>query len=339
MQNKLRFGIVGCGHIAKRHAENASRYGVLVAVCDIVKEKADKLSQSYNAKSYYTIEQLLQVANEMDVIAVCTPNGLHAKHAIQCLEAGVHVLCEKPMAITTASCQEMIKAANVSKKQLVVVKQNRFNSPVHELKNILSEGRLGKVYSVQVNCFWNRSVDYYKQADWRGTKELDGGILFTQFSHFIDILQWMIGDVEKVEAVLANYSHRGIVDFEDTGTVSFQFENGVMGNMMYTINSFKKNMEGSFTIFAEKGTVKIGGQYLNEIAFQSIDGFSIEQTTLASGSANDYGIYTGSMSNHDKVYANLVDVITHNAPATANAYEGMKTVEIIENIYKAARYI
>lgn len=333
----IRFVIIGCGRIAWRHAAHIAARGQLIAVCDTDKERADQLARQFDARAYYTLDDLLQKEQQVDVAAICTPNGLHASHAIACLKAGLHVLCEKPMAITVEDCGEMIKTAEKANRRLFAIKQNRFNPPVAAVKQLIDEGRLGRIFSVQLSCFWNRDDAYYHHS-WKGTKLLDGGTLFTQFSHFIDLLYWMIGDVKNVEAYIANYAHRHTIEFEDTGVVILQFYNGVIGTLNYTVNSHQQNMEGSLTIFAEKGTVKIGGQYLNELEYQNIEGYQIEH--LPEGNkANNYGSYQGSMSNHDKVYDNLIDVLTNNAAISTNSFEGLKTVEIIEKIYAAARTI
>ncbi len=334
--NKLNFAIVGCGRIAQRHAEHIHKIGKLVATCDIDAGKAKALAEKYHARCFSDIEDMLQL-KEINVVSVCTPNGLHAEHSIKSLQAGFHVLCEKPMALTTQDCSAMIHAAERANKRLFIVKQNRFNPPVAAVKNIIDEGRLGKIYSVQLNCFWNRNEEYYKNS-WKGTKALDGGTLFTQFSHFIDLLYWMIGDVESVQAFRGNMGHEGIIEFEDTGAVNLKFHNGVIGTINYTVNAHGKNMEGSLTIFGEKGTVKIGGQYLNELEYQDIENFVIEN--LPPGNPpNQYGKYQGSMSNHDKVYQNLIEVLVGNGVIATNGLEGLKTVEIIEKIYKAAIWV
>ena len=330
----VKFAIIGCGRIAQRHAEHINNKGKLVAVCDVVKEKADALAEKYSAIKYYSIEELLQNEKEIDVIAICSPNGLHAEHSISCLKAGFHVLCEKPMAISIKDCGEMIQAAEKSNRRLFSIKQNRYNPPVAALKKIVEEGRMGKINSFQLNCFWNRNDDYYKNS-WKGTMKLDGGTLYTQFSHFIDLLYWMLGDVDQVQVFTGNYAHQGIIEFEDTGVVILKLTNGAIGTINYTVNSFQKNMEGSFTLFGEKGTVKIGGQYLNKLEYQNIEGYTIEN--LPEGNQpNNYGDYVGSMSNHDKVYDNVIDVLRNNASITTSAFEGLKTVEIIDKIYKAA---
>jgi UDP-N-acetyl-2-amino-2-deoxyglucuronate dehydrogenase len=330
----IRFAIIGCGRIAQRHAEQINKQGRLEAVCDVISAKADELAVQYNARSYYNIDDLFLNEKNLDVIVVCTPNGLHAQHSIQSLQAGFHVLCEKPMALNVKDATEMVETANKSNRKLFVVKQNRFNPPVAAVKKALDEKRLGKIFSLQLNCFWNRAPTYYENS-WKGTLQFDGGTLYTQFSHFIDLLYWLIGDVKQVNAFMSNYAHKDIIEFEDTGVVLLEFTNGAIGTLNYTVNSYGLNMEGSLTLFGEKGTVKIGGQYLNELEYQNIRDYRIDN--LPPGNiANNYGTYTGSMSNHDKVYDNVIDVLQNDAQVSATAEEGLKTVEIIQKIYKAA---
>jgi len=242
------------------------------------------------------------------------------------------VLCEKPMAINVQDAGMMINTAEKTNKRLFIVKQNRFNPPVEAVKKIIDEGRLGEIFSVQLNCYWNRNHEYYSTSDWKGKKKLDGGTLFTQFSHFLDLLFYLIGDISEAHSFLDNYAHKNEIEFEDTGVAILKFYNGVIGTVNYTVNSFNKNMEGSITIFAEKGTVKIGGEYLNELEYQNIEGYEIKD--LPKGNPpNNYGKYFGSMSNHDKVYENVVDVLTNGGIIATNGFEGLKTVEIINKIY------
>lgn len=334
-ESVLNFAIVGCGRIAQRHAQHIASVGRLVATCDIIPERAKDLAESHGANSYPCIEEMLRSEKGIDVVSVCTPNGLHAQHTIAALRAGSHVLCEKPMAISVADCGAMIQAAEVASRRLFIVKQNRFNPPVAAVKNLLDEGKLGRVYSVQLNCYWNRDAQYY-QDSWKGTASLDGGSLYTQFSHFIDLLYWMIGDVKDAFAITDNYAHQDTVEFEDTGVVALRFHNGVLGGIHFTTNAYDRNMEGSLTIFAENGTLKIGGQYLNELEYQRIKDFEI--TNLPKGNpANSYGHYQGSMSNHGDVYKNVVDVLTGGGVIATNGFEGLKTVEIIDKIYTAAK--
>lgn len=333
--SKLKFAIVGCGRIAARHAEHISTFGELIAVCDLKKERADDFASKYSCNAYYNIEDLLITENSCEIISVCTPNAFHAEHSIKSLESGKHVLCEKPMALSVKDCENMITVAEKSNKRLFVIKQNRFNPPISALKKVLEEKRLGNIYSFQMNCFWNRNKNYYKNSDWKGSKKLDGGTLFTQFSHFIDLLYWLLGDIKSVSALTRNYAHKGIIEFEDTGVAAVEFENEVIGTLNYTVNSYEKNLEGSITIFGEKGTVKIGGQYLNVLEYQNIENYEIKDIPESSP-ANDYGFYQGSMSNHDKVYENVVDVLKNGGSIMTNSLEGLKTVQIIEKIYNKA---
>jgi len=326
----LNFAIIGCGRIAKRHAEQMIKHGSLVAVCDIVPEKGDQMAALFGTKAWHSIDELLQQEKNLQVVSICTPNGLHAEHSIKALEAGHHVLCEKPLCIDAESGKNMIVAAEKAGKKLFVVKQNRYNPPVIFLKDLISNGKLGKIYSFQINCFWNRPPAYY--TDWKGSKDLDGGTLFTQFSHFIDLLYWLLGDVTAVKTINKNFAHPAI-EFEDSGIVAFEMQSGAIGSLNYTVNSFTKNMEGSFTVFAENGTVKIGGQYLNELEYCQVAGID-HPDLLVGNPANGYGFYQGSMSNHDKVYENLILALQDEKHGFANAADGLKTVEIIQKIYK-----
>ena len=331
----IKFAIIGCGRIAQRHAAHINELGLLKAVCDVDFKKASDLANEYNATAYHHPEDLLQNEKEVSVVAVCSPNGLHAVHSIKALNAGFHVLCEKPMANNVQDCFAMIEAAEKANRQLFAIKQNRFNPPVVAVKQAIDKGILGKIYSIQLSCFWNRNDAYYADS-WKGTVAMDGGTLYTQFSHFIDLLYWMVGDVKRAYALTANFAHEKTIEFEDTGVVAFEFVTGALGTINYTVNSHNKNMEGSLTIFAEKGSVKIGGQYLNELEYQDIEGF--EFADLPKGNkANDYGSYTGSMSNHKKVYENVIDVLLNKTAISTSSFDALKTVEIINKIYESAK--
>lgn len=325
ISNELRFAIIGCGKISPRHAQQIIKVGKLVGVCDIIKERADNLALEYNTIAFYNINDLLKI--EAELIVICTPNGLHANQTIQFLNAGFHVICEKPMALTTKDCSVMIKASEINNKKLFIVKQNRYNPPVIAVKKLLDEGKLGKINSIQVNCFWNRDAEYYKDS-WKGTMKMDGGILFTQFSHFIDLMYCFMGDVAEAKNFSSNFQHQNIIEFADAGVAILKFSNNAIGTINYNINSFQKNMEGSITLFGEKGTVKIGGEYLNTLEYQSLE--NSDSIKVENGnSANSYGTYMGSMSNHDKVYKNVVEVLNGESSITTNPFEAMKTVEII----------
>ncbi len=332
MNSTLQFAIIGCGKIAQRHAAEIVKHGDLAGVCDIVKNKADMLGTQYNARPYYTIEDLLDHEKGLDIVSICTPNGLHALHTIKALKAGKHVLCEKPLCISSADAKTMNEAAIKAGKKLFVVKSTRYNPALVSLKKILDENRLGKLYSFQLNCFWNRPGEYYADS-WRGSKDLDGGTLFTQFSHYIDALLWLLGDIREVSGFRKNLAHRDTIEFEDTGAVAIEMANGMTGGLNWSINTFQKNMEVSLTILAEKGSLRIGGEYMNQVEYQLSDQVIIDDPVP--GNANDYGFYKGSMSNHGKIYENLIRALEDNSHPFANAEDGMKTVETIERIYKS----
>jgi len=334
---KINFAIVGCGYVSQRHAKhiNAHPDAHLVGGFDIKPDRTKKFAEEHDVKGYYSLEELL-ADDSIDIVNVCTPNGLHHIIAVQALEAGKHALVEKPMAIKKEYCEQMINAALDNNKELFVVKQNRFNPPVQAVKELMKNKQLGEVHSVVVDCFWNRNEQYYNNSDWKGTKDLDGGTLYTQFSHFVDIVYYLFGDIEINSAITKNVNHGDLIDFEDTGMALFKIKkNGGLGSFNYTSSCFKQNMEGSITIFAENATIKIGGKYLNTIDYQVTDGFDIKDLP-ASNPANNYGYYQGSMSNHDKIIHNVVGTLNGKEKIMTNAYEGLKVVEIIENIYNTA---
>lgn len=328
-----KFAIVGCGKIAPRHAQHIVKGASLVAVCDIIKEKADSFALQYNAKSYYSLDQLLAGEKEIDVISICTPNGLHAEHSIKSLQAGKHVLCEKPLCITSVAAWQMLETAKYCGRNLYVVKSTRYNPPLQSLKKIVEQKSLGNIYSFQLNCFWNRSPEYYKDT-WRGKMFPDGGTLYTQFSHYIDVLLWLLGDLRSVTGLRKNMAHQNIIEFEDCGSATIEMEDGSIGGLNWSVNTFQKNMEVSLTIIAEKGCFRIGGEYMNNIDYQLSENVQIDEI-ISTNSANDYGSYKGSMSNHDKVYENLIKALENKDHPFANAYDGLKTVEAIEKIYKS----
>ncbi len=330
MSSSLRFAIIGCGKIAPRHAAEAAKQGRIVAVCDIIPQRADELAAQFQATPCYDLQQLLTY--DFDLLAVCTPNGLHAKHAIAALEAGKHVLCEKPLCISTADAAKMTDAATKAGKKLFVVKSTRYNPALAALKELVDDNRLGRLYSFQLNCFWNRPAAYYMDS-WKGSAELDGGTLYTQFSHYIDAMLWLLGEVEEITGYRKNLAHGGIIDFEDSGVVSFKMSNGMLGGLNWSLNTFQKNMEVSLSLLGEKGSIRVGGEYMNRIEYQLTDGFDLE--IPAAGSANDYGFYKGSMSNHDKVYENMLKALQDENHPFTQAADGFKTVEVIERIYNS----
>lgn len=334
MQEKVRFTIVGFGNIGKRHAAQILNNSAteLVAICDVKTEAM--IDAPANVATYTDIDELLRNV-DCEVVCICTPNYLHEPHSIAALAAGRHAVVEKPMALSTSECDNMIAAAKKHDKKIFAVKQNRYNPPVHEVKKLVNSGALGKVYMIEVNCFWNRGDAYYAHSDWRGNKERDGGCLFTQFSHFVDILYYLNGSIIDAKGTIANFAHQHNTEIEDTGSFVMKAENGAIVSFNFTTCSYQRNMEGSITIFAEKGTIKIGGQYLNTIEYQQLAGEALPPINITAKS-NDYGLYQGSMSNHDKVIQNVVDVLHHNHPIMTGAEEGREVVRMIELMYAGA---
>ncbi len=332
--NKLNFAIVGCGSIAERHAvQIIANGGKLIACCDILAEKASEFGERHNMDFYLSMDEMLK-DDQIEVVSICTPNGLHASHTLLALNASKHVVCEKPMALCVEDCKKMIATAMSNNKKLFMVMQNRFNPPVVELKKIIEQDFLGKISNIHLSCFWNRNFDYYKNSMWKGTRKLDGGILYTQFSHFIDILLWLFGEVETVNAIVENFNHPAI-EIEDAGVVMLRFKNNILCTINYSVNAFEKNFEGSLTVIGEKGIIKIGGQYLNKLECCNICNYT--PSILDKGSEeNNYGQYTGSMSNHHLVYENIMKVFNNEAVIATTGLEGMKTVELIQKIYKNA---
>ncbi len=341
---KIKFAVVGCGHIGKRHAAmiQNNEESELKALCDILpKEKISGLEQFSDVPVYQTIDELLKVHPEVEVVNIASPNGFHEEHALKALKAHKHVVIEKPMSLTKAGCEKIIFTSLQNSKQVFCVMQNRYSPPSVWLKDILRQGVLGKVFMVQINCYWNRDDRYYKPnpstgrpAAWHGTKELDGGTLYTQFSHFIDLMYWYFGDITNIKAKFKDFTHEKSTDFEDSGFVSFDFVDGGIGSLNYSTAIWDKNLESSIIIIAEKGSVKIGGQYMNEVEYCHIKDY-VMPILAESNPPNDYGGYKGSAMNHRYIIENIVDVLKGRAVITTNALEGLKVVDIIERIYGA----
>ncbi len=329
-----RFALIGCGRIAQRHAENIKKIGVLIAVCDIDLQKADAFAATHNAIAYYSIEDLLKKEKDFDVLTVCTPNGFHAEHSIKALQSGKNVLCEKPMCITSAAAWQMIETEKFSRKKLFVVKSARFNPLLKQLKTLIDNNELGRIYSFQLSCFWNRPKEYY--TDWHGTLFPDGGSLYTQFSHYIDALIWLLGDIETVTGYCINAAHQEAIEFEDTGVASCILKNSVLGTINWSVNTYKKNSEIALTLIAEKGTICLGGEYLNEIKYSQTNAFMAPADVNPS---NNYSSYNGSMSHHKEVYENLILALDDTTHKFTNIFDGLRTVEAIEKIYKSISVI
>lgn len=333
-KKKIRFAVVGCGHIGKRHAEMVVRDpgAELVALCDI-RPKEELGIEAYLVAFFSDMTSLLQSGLDIDVINICVPNGLHAELAIQAIESGHHVVIEKPMALQVQDAERVLQTSLKYQKEVFCVMQNRYSPPSVWIKQMIDSGRLGKIYLVQLNCFWNRDERYYKSGGWHGDACLDGGTLFTQFSHFIDIMYWLFGDIQHIQARFADFNHQQLTDFEDSGLVTFEFVNGGMGCLNYSTAVWNKNMESSMLIVAENGSVKIGGQYMNEVEYCHIKDYEMPELA-PTNPGNDYGPYKGSAQNHNFVIRNVVEVLQHTGSQnTTTALEGLKIVDIIRRIY------
>lgn len=335
--SKVKFAVIGCGHIGKRHAEMIERNeeSELVALVDI-KPKEQVGIDAYSASFFNSVDELLQSPelNKIDVINIASPNGYHVEHALKCLEAKKHVVIEKPMALNKQDAELVIyKALNVH-KHVFAVMQNRYSPPSVWIKDLIESGRLGNIYMVQLNCYWNRDSRYYKAGSWHGKKDLDGGTLFTQFSHFIDLMYWLFGDIENIHSRFSNFNHKDLTEFrEDSGMIQFDFVNGGSGCMNFSTSIWDKNLESSMTIIAEHGSVKIGGQYMDKVEFCHVKEYEmpvLQQTNPG----NDYGAYKGSAANHHYIIENVVNVLKNRSVITTNALEGLKVVDIIERMYK-----
>ena len=332
--SKIKFGVIGTGHIGKRHAEMIVRNSEteLVALCDILPK--DKLGiSSYKAPFFNDHLSMLSSHPELDVVCICTPNGSHSDIAVDVLNADKHVVIEKPIGLSKQKCESVIFKALQKHKQVFAVMQNRYSPPSVWLKEIVNNKIIGEVFMVQVNCYWNRDDRYYKKGGWKGTQDMDGGTLFTQFSHFIDIMYWLFGDIENIQGKFNDFTHKDNTDFEDSGFVSFDFIDGGMGSLNYSTAVWGSNLESSMTIVGSKGSVKVGGQYMNEIEYCNIKDYQMPELA-PSNPPNDYGPYKGRAANHHYIIVYVVDTLKGRAVSTTNALEGLKVVEIIERIYK-----
>ncbi len=330
----MNIALIGCGRISKNHFESIKKFPNdlnLVAVCDIVEEKAKKAGNEYRAKYYSNYEKMLE-KEDIDIVSVCTPSGLHPEHGIMAAKKGINVVTEKPMGITLKSVDELIKTADDNKVKLFVVKQNRLNTTMQLLKRAILKNRFGRIYMVQSNVFWQRPQEYYDMADWRGTWEFDGGAFMNQASHYVDALYWLIGSVESVTAETATLARK--IEAEDSGSAVIKFKNGTIGSINVTMLTYPKNYEGSITILGEKGTVKIGGLAVNKIEKWEFEDYDeddkfIEQSNYQPPNIYGYG--------HIPYYQNVIDTLKGKAKANTDGRSGRKSLELILGIYRSAK--
>ena len=304
----------------------------LVAMIDVKDKSLLKLEGFADVPFFSSYEDFLASGLTYDVANIAVPNGLHVPIALQVLEDQKHVVIEKPLALSRADAEKVIERAAEVGRKVFVVMQNRYSPPSVWLKEVVGSGILGQIHMVQMNCFWNRDERYYTPDSWHGSKELDGGTLFTQFSHFIDILYWLFGPVRNIRSRFYDFNHQALTDFEDSGNVLFELERGGMGNLNFSTSVWERNLESSMTIIAENGSIQVGGQYMDKVNYCHIKDYTMPELpdTLP---GNDYGHYKGSAANHIYVIQNVIDVLHDKALITTTVEDGLAVVDIIEQMY------
>ncbi|MGI8497796.1 MAG: Gfo/Idh/MocA family protein [Gemmatimonadaceae bacterium] len=330
-----RMVLVGCGRISERHMEAIEHNpGLeLVAVCDETPERARVAGERVSVPAFTSFSAML-AETDADAAVICTPSGLHPRHGIMAAQRGLHVICEKPMATRLEEADALVRACDESGVHLFVVKQNRLNPGIELLKRAVEKGRFGRIYLANTTVRWNRPQSYYDSAPWRGTWEFDGGAFMNQASHYVDMIQWLMGPVESVSAKTATLGRR--IESEDTGVVLLRFRNGALGTIEVTMLTYPRNMEGSVTILGERGSVKVGGTALNriehwEFAEYDDDDREAEAQRAAPNPLSVYG------SGHRPYYENVVKVLRGEATPGTDGREGRKSLELILGIYESAR--
>lgn len=333
----MNFAIIGCGRISKNHVEaliNNYEQSTLVSVCDIIQDRAIERKKQYeskvvssNVKVYIDYINMLKNEN-IDAVSICTESGHHAKIAIDCLNAGKHILIEKPMTMTIEDADEVNSLAKEKGLKVGVCHQNRFNPPIQRLRRAIEEGRFGKLINVTARILWTRDQDYYDQAPWRGTKELDGGTLMNQCIHNIDLLQWMVGsEVERVHCERGTFLRN--IEMEDFGAILIRFKNGAIGLIEGSACVYPKNLEETLSVFGEKGTVVIGGLAVNKIqTWQFADERDYDKEDESTEVDNVYG------KGHTPLYKNFIEAVNNDVDSYINGEEGKKALNIILNAYK-----
>jgi len=328
----INFAVVGFGHIGKRHAEMISRTenAKLLAVIDIDREK----NVNHDGEFFLSWEDFCSRKLKVDVINICLPNGLHFEYSMKALEMGYHVVIEKPMTLKRSEAESIVFRSLERQKHVFIVKQNRFSPPSVWLKNLVDSGKIGKIFQVDLSCYWNRDERYYTKDSWHGTSDLDGGTLFTQFSHFVDLMYWIFGDIDEIIGRVYDHNHTTLTEFEDSGHFIFHFLNGAKGSFSFSTSCTQTNLESTMIVIGEKATIKISGQYMDKLEVLNSDHLEMPDLTPTKP-GNDYGAYKGSAQNHDEVILNVVKALVSGDVIATNALEGMKVIDIIERMYKS----
>jgi len=331
---RIRFALVGCGRIAANHfaaIEKHADRAELVAVCDVDPQRLDASVAKTGAKGFDRLEALL-AGSSADIVVLATPSGLHSDQAVQIARSSRHVVTEKPMATRWLDGKRMVTACDAAGVRLFVVKQNRHNATLQLLKRAVDQGRFGRIYMVAINAFWTRPQSYYDEAAWRGTWEFDGGALMNQASHYVDLLDWLIGPVESVQAYTATLARD--IEVEDTGVMSIRWRSGALGTVSVTMLTFPKNLEGSITVIGEKGTVRLGGVAVNEIqhwefAEPHADNQKVREASYETASVYGFG--------HPLYYENVIGALRGEGEAQTDGREGLRSLEVLIATYLSAR--
>lgn len=331
---KIRIAVIGAGRIAKNHfgaIQQHTDHLELSAVCETNPERLKTASDEHNAPGYRSLKDLLTSNDKPDIVTLCTPSGLHPEQVILAAEHGVHVMTEKPMATRWQDGVRMVRACDEAGVHLFVVKQNRRNATLQLLKRAVSEKRFGRIHMVHMNVFWTRPQEYYDQDKWRGTWEFDGGAFMNQASHYVDLFDWLIGPVEKVQAMVS--THRDI-EVEDTGVLNVRWRSGALGSMAVTMLTYPKNLEGSIAILGEKGSVRVGGVAVNDIQLWEFDEPRDYDEDVKAANYETTSVYGFG---HPLYYKNVVDVMRGDAAPETDGREGLRSLELLIAAYLSAR--
>jgi len=331
---KLRFAIVGCGRISRNHLAAVGAHAgdiELAGVCDTELDRVEEVAAAHGTRGYGSMAEMLYEA-QPDVVVLATPSGLHARQAMEAAEAGCHVVTEKPMATRWEDGRRMVEFFDKAGLRLFVVKQNRTNPTLQLLKRAVQKRRFGRIYMAEVNVFWTRPQEYYDSERWRGKWEFDGGALMNQASHYVDLLDWIVGPVESVQAYIGTLARN--IEVEDTGVVGIKWRSGALGSLNVTMLTFPKNMEGSLTVLGERGTVRIGGVAANEIQRWEFDAPDADDALVAGASYLPNSVYGNG---HNLYYENVIEVMRGRCEPETDGREGLRSLELLTAMYISAR--